>query len=308
MSQQPPLDILRVASDPCRSNPKLSLTMESKLAVPITDEQYESEASEGYDVPPPYRRGSESSNERSMYNEEDEALSTSQSTTSHVRQYGLYRPKFAARSLVITDGDASTENNKVSLYYVEASEFAFNKPDVIFHQLPLTTGVTADFEHLVNTGESAPVIGVAHFPKFSQQIKAGLGDPSSNTGMTYVEIQNPNKLSHGEYRMSINGRSYVWKRTHDAAAGLEGSSVVRALNRSSFQLTDLSHKEVIAVFLHNMYKGWKKVGKLRVFKDLEGGSIETQQLKLLLFLSISAILEKARRRRNRRRGQSGGGS
>ncbi|KAJ9613451.1 hypothetical protein H2200_003393 [Cladophialophora chaetospira] len=282
--------------------------MDSKLAVPAVDEQWDSDVSEGYEGPPPsYRRDSESSTERSLYDDKDQALFTGQSTSNQGHEYGVYHPKFASRGFVITDSHASTQTSKVPLYYVEMSQFAIKKPDVIFHQLPPSNGMTDDFEHLAQLGEHAPVIAVAHLPKFSQQIKAGLGDPSSSAGMTYLEVNNPNKLTHGEYRMSLNGKSYAWKRTHKAEDGLEGSSIVRTLNRTSFQLFDLSTNEVIAVFLHNMYKSWKKVGKIRIFKDLDHGGYEMQQLKLLLFLSISAILEKARRRRNRRRNHASGG-
>ncbi|EXJ56024.1 hypothetical protein A1O7_08955 [Cladophialophora yegresii CBS 114405] len=282
--------------------------MDAKLTIPTIDDQYESEASNDTEVPPPaYRRNSESSTERSLYDEKDEAPSTSQQDSGQVREYGFYHPKLLARGLVITDGGASIETSKVPLYYVEVSEFALKKPDVILHRLPPTTGMSNDLDHLANAGESAPVIGVAHFPKFSQQIKAGLGDPASTGEMTYVEVQNPNKMYHGEYRISFNGRSFAWMRTHDAAAGVEGSSVTRKMNRGSFQLIDMSTNEVVAAFLDNKFKSWKKKGKLRISKKLEEDEIEAQQLKLLVILSIAAILEKARRRQNRRASYYSGG-
>jgi hypothetical protein len=282
--------------------------MNSKLDVPTTECQSESEASDDYDGPPPaYRRNSESSTERSLYDEKDEALLANAAPSSHVREYGFYSPKVLTRGLVITDGNLSTKSNKVPLYYVEMSEFALKKPDVTLHELPPASGVTNDMEQLANTGESAPVIAIAHFPKFTRQIKAGLGDPTSAAGMTYVDVRNPNKVWHGEYQMSLNGKSYVWKRTHDAAAGVEGSAMVRRLHRNSFQLFDMASNEVVAVFLSNMWKSWLKKGKLRVFKDLDEPGLENQQLKLLIFLSVSALLEKARRRRNRRRNNGGGG-
>src|ERR1700753_2066974 len=194
--------------------------MDSKLDVPATEDQYESEASEGYDGPPPaYRRNSESSTERSLYDDKDEALFTNVPTSSHVREYGFYNPKVLTRGVVITDGNLSTKSSKVPLYYVEMSEFVLKKPDVTLHQLPPASGVTNDLEQLANTGESAPVIAIAQFPKFTRQIKAGLGDPTSAAGMTYVDVRNPNKVWHGEYQMSLNGKSYAWKRTHDAPAG-----------------------------------------------------------------------------------------
>ncbi|ETI21586.1 hypothetical protein G647_07933 [Cladophialophora carrionii CBS 160.54] len=282
--------------------------MDSTLAIPATDDQYESEASNDLEVPPPaYRRSSESSTERSLYDEKDETSFASQLNSGQAREYGFYHPKLLARGLVITDGGASTETSKVPLYYVEVSEFALKKPDVIFHQLPPAIETPNDLEYLANTGEYAPVIGVAHFPKFSQQIKAGLGDPASKGEMKYVEVQNPNKMYHGEYRMSFNGRSYAWKRTHDPAAGVEGSNITRKLNRGSFQLIDMSTNEVVAAFLDNKFKSWKKKGKLRIFQKLEGDGVEAQQLELLVILSIAAILEKARRRQNRRASYYSGG-
>ncbi|KIW87919.1 uncharacterized protein Z519_11504 [Cladophialophora bantiana CBS 173.52] len=288
--------------------------MDSKLHGPESEGQYESDGSEGHGVPPPaYRRNSESSTERSLYDAKDEALfAGSQASPNSAREYGWYHPKLLSRGLVITDAAASTATGKAPLYYVEVSEFALKKPDVVLHALPPTTGMTNDLEYLANTGESGPVVGVAHFPKFSRHIKVGLGDPSSTDAtMTYVEVRNPNLMTHGEYHMSLNGKSYAWKRTHDAAAGVEGGSATRILHRESFQLIDMGANEVIAVFLDNKFKSWKKKGKLRIFRDLEdgsGGELGTQrQLKLLVFLSIAAILEKARRRANRRRSNSGGG-
>ncbi|KIW33276.1 uncharacterized protein PV07_00136 [Cladophialophora immunda] len=289
--------------------------MDSKLDVPHSQRQDESDVSEDYDVPPPaYRRNSESSTERSLYDEKDQALFAGgpASSASHVREYGWYHPKVLTRGLVITDAAASTPTSKAPLYYVEVSEFALKKPDVILHALPPTMGTTNDLEHLANTGESAPMAGVAHFPKFSRHIKVGLGDPSSGTeAMTYVEVRNANLVTHGEYHMSLDGRSYAWKRTHAASAGVEGGSATRMMHWESFQLVDMGTNEVVAVFLDNKFKSWKKKGKLRIFRDFETARAdqpeETQRLKLLIFVSIAAILEKARRRANRRRNNGGGG-
>lgn len=275
--------------------------MSSKLGGKSHGHQEDSDASDGDVPPPPYRRDSESSAEGSLYDEKDLPIFTSQSTSNTTREYGFYHPRVMTRGTIITDSNASTETNKVPLYYIEVSEFAFKKPDVTLHLLPPATGHTNDLEHLATMGEAAPVVGVAHFPKFSRQIKVGLGDPSSPAGMTYVEVHNPNMMYHGEYQMSLNGRSYTWKRTHDAAMGVEGSSFIRQVNRNSFKLIDLSTNEVIAAFLENKYKSWRKKGKLRIFKDLDDGSLENQQLQLFVFVSIAGILEKARRRQNRRR-------
>lgn len=271
------------------------------------ERQEDSDASDGDVPPPPYRRDSESSAEGSLYDEKDLPMFTNQLTSNDTREYGFYHPKVMTRGIVVTDSNASTETSKVPLYYIEVSEFAFKKPDITLHLLPPTTGHTDDLEHLATTGEAAPVVGVAHFPKFSRQIKVGLGDPSSPAGMTYVEVHNPNMVYHGEYQMSLNGKSYTWKRTHDAALGVEGSSFLRQAKRNSFKMIDMSTDEIVAVFLENKYKSWRKKGKLRILKDLDDGFPENQQLKLFVFVSIAGILEKARRRQNRRRHNNSGG-
>ncbi|OAP62655.1 hypothetical protein AYL99_01882 [Fonsecaea erecta] len=297
--------------------------MDSKLDVPAPERHYESDVSEGYDMPPPaYRRNSESSTERSLYDEKDEVMFAGGQGPAHanpVREYGWYHPRVLTRGLVITDTAASTPTSKAPLYYVEVSEFALKKPDVILHALPPTTGMTNDLEHLANTGESGPVVGVAHFPKLSRHIQVGLGDPSSRAAaMTYVEVRNANLLTHGEYHMALDGRTYAWKRTHAASAGVEGgSSAARLMHHESFQLIDMGTQAVVAVFLDNKFKSWRKKGKLRIFQNLDddgvhalgsgGGDPQRQRLRLLIFLSIAAILEKARRRANRRRNNSGGG-
>ncbi|KIY04207.1 uncharacterized protein Z520_00900 [Fonsecaea multimorphosa CBS 102226] len=308
--------------------------MDSKLDIPAPGGHYESDVSEGYDdCPPAYRRDSESSTERSLYDEKDEALFASQAISNHavIREYGWYHPRVLSRGLVIMDDAASTPTSKAPLYYVEVSEFTPKKPDVILHAFPHTTstttvtGITHDeLDHLASTGESGPVVGVARFPKLSRHITVGLGDPSfNNSAMTYIEVRNANLMTHGEYHMTLDGRSYAWKRTHSAAAGVEGSSNAARLmlHRDSFQLVDTATNETIAVFLDNRFKSWRKKGKLRILKDLDvdgpygphgpqpgdGTSTAQQRLKLLVLVSIAAILEKARRRRNRRNNGGGGG-
>ncbi|KIX08621.1 uncharacterized protein Z518_03277 [Rhinocladiella mackenziei CBS 650.93] len=286
--------------------------MDSKLDVPPQDEQYESEASDAGNMPPPpYRRASESSTERSLYDEKDVLLenrsgSYQQPTSSAMQEYNWYHPKIMSRGLIITDGASSTATKKTAIYYVEVSEFAVKKPDVILHSASPISGDSMDFDHVASASESGPVLGVAHFPHFSRHYKVCLGDPSSANPTTWVDITNPHKMYHGEFTMSYQGKSYVWKRTHDAALGVGGGDIRQEMTWNSFQLLDSATGEMIALFLENTFKSWKKKGKLRIFKDLEG-SEEARQFKLLVFLSIAAILEKARRRANRQRNAHGGG-
>lgn len=298
--------------------------MDSKLEVPPADWKYESDASAGSDVPPPvYRRNSESSTERSLYDDKDQAMWTSphhqhqqpaagSATSSPVREYGFYHPKMLTRGVVITDVAGSTGNGKKPLYYVEVSHYKLGKPDVILHAVPSTTPISEELEQAASTGETGPVLGVAHLPKLSRHYKVGLGDPATTQDLSWIEMRNPNIMYHGEYRMTLptstGARSYTWKRTHNAAAGVEGSGAMRYMTHNSFQLTDSATGEVIAVYLENKFKSWKKKGKLRIFRDLDAtGAPDDQQLKMLVFLSISAILEKARRRANARNSSGGGG-
>ena len=287
--------------------------MDAKLQVPSTEEKYDSDASYGSsDLPPAYRRDSESSTERSLYDEKDHELfnfhGSSLPTSGSVKEYAYYHPKVMSRGLVVTEVEPNPAGAAIKspVYYVEISEFAIKKPDIILHSIHTTTGGSTDLEHFASTGESGPVLGVAHLPRLSRHYKVGLGDPSTNGAVPWVDIVNPHVMYHGEYKFAYNGKSYAWKRTRDAAAGVEGGGIRRAVNMNSFQLVDMSTNEVLAVFLENKFKSWKKKGKLRVFKDLDGSSHEPH-MKLLMFLSLGAILEKARRRSNARRSAGGGG-
>ncbi|KAJ9644956.1 hypothetical protein H2204_001418 [Knufia peltigerae] len=268
-----------------------------------------------------HRRSSESSTERSLYDDDKEKYSTNNDAgggginpvQQYQQEYGFYYPQLLSRGLVVlTNNNTFGSDPKQPLFYAEMSQFTFHKPDVTLHALPpggcssiAANGqdVDLDLEHVAEMGESAPVVGAVHLPKLSRNFTLEIGgDQFSYAPDTSIEVTCASMITHSEYRLEFNGRSFAWKRTHDEQAGVEGGSFLRALNMESYQLIDIEADEVVASFLANKFKSWKKKGKLRM-ADLRIGP-DTQKLRLVIFLSITGILEKARRRearRNRRR-------
>ncbi|KAL6248262.1 hypothetical protein RBB50_004517 [Rhinocladiella similis] len=278
--------------------------MASNLHVPQSDILYESEMSDcgEFHATPQSRRSSESSTERSLYDEKEMVSIDGLSIQQYKQEYGFYHPQLVSRGLIVIDNATFTASPKQPLFYIEMSQFTFNKPDVTLHALP--PGVTngKDLEQVAEMGESAPVIGIVHMPKLSRNFTLEIGGQFSYAPDSSIEVTCASMITLSEYRLSFNGRLFAWKRTHDEQADVEGGSLLRALNMESYQLIDAEANEVVASFLANKFKSWKKKGKLRM-AELRIGP-DTERLRLVIFLSIAGILEKTRRRatrRNRRR-------
>ena len=222
----------------------------------------------------PNRRESESSTERSQYALEDEM----EKSTSQVKTYGFYRTTF---NIKVCD------EQKNVIYYCDFSEFS-SAPDVALHQ---------------GVDKHAPLVAVARF-RWSRDLKLGVGNP--NTGehdMIWENMKNISRgIGHSKYCFEMNihneRRSFMWQRTRDPADGVEGAGKMINWN---YRLVDAGTGEVLAVYLENFLKSWKKKGKLQLKADLG------KDWELMVLLGSLGLCEKASRRQRKRLATSGGG-
>lgn len=220
----------------------------------------------------PERRESESSTERSQYALEEEM----EKSDPRVTTYGFYRTIF---SLKICD------EQKHVIYYSDFSEFS-SAPDVTLHQ---------------GVDKHAPIVAVARF-RWSRDLKLGIGNPyTSEKDMTWENMENISRgIGHSKYRfeMTINNerRCFLWQRTHDPADGVQGVGKIINWN---YRLVDEGTGEVLAVYLENFLKSWRKKGKLQLKADLG------KDWELMVLLGSLGLCEKASRRARKRAGATG---
>lgn len=223
----------------------------------------------------PRRRDSESSTERSQYALEDEMK---QSSTSQVKTYWFYRSKF---NIKVCD------EQKNVIYYCDFSEFS-SAPDVALHQ---------------GVDKHAPLVAVARF-RWSIHLKLGVGNPvTSEHDMIWEDMKNVSRgIGHSKYsfEMSIGNerRRFMWQRTRDPADGVEG---IGKMINWNYRLVDEATGEVLAVYLENFLKSWKKKGKLQLKADLG------KDWELMCLVGSLGLCEKASRRARRRAAASSGG-
>lgn len=67
------------------------------------------------------------------------------------------------------------------------------------------------------------------------------------------------------------GRRYTWKRTHSPESGLENAWLFRVMSAANWKLVDEATQEIVAVFESNGLKSFRKVGRLRLRRDVGGG-------------------------------------
>lgn len=220
------------------------------------------------------RRESESSTERSQYFLED-AMAKS---TPHLKTYAFYYTKRHTNLMVC-------DELKNVIYFSRVSELS--SPDLALHQ---------------GVDKHAPVVAVAHF-RLSRDLKLGIGNPEEgDKDMVWEKMENISKgLGHSKYRveMTINDgrRSFLWQRTRDRADGVQGAG--KWINWN-YRLVEESTGEVVAVYLENFLKSWKKKGKLQLKADLG------KQWELMVLLGSLGLCEKASRRARYRSAAVGG--
>jgi len=233
--------------------------MNQNLQAPNNDEQHRFKPST------PDGRVSVSS-ERSQY-DLDDAMDNS---TPHLKTYGFYNAGWHMDTKIC-------DEDKNVIYFSETHDWS-SAPDVVLHQ---------------GVDKQAPIIAVAHF-RYSQDLKLGLGDSdASEKDMIWEDLKNATtwRLGHSKYRfeMTINHerRSFLWQRTRDAADGVHG---VDKMGDANYRLVDEGTGEVLAVYLDNGFKSWRKTGKLQFKGDLGKG------WELMVLIGCLGLCEKGRRR------------
>jgi hypothetical protein len=225
----------------------------------------------------PGSRVSQSSSTRSQYDLED----TMSESTPHLKTYGFYYASWHLDTKIC-------DEEKNTIYFSETHEWT-SAPDVVLRQ---------------GADKHAPVIAVARF-RLSQHLKLGLGDPdASEQGMIWEDLKNMATwgMGHSKYRfeMTINHerRPFLWQRTRDSADGVHG---VNKVGDANYKLLDERTGEVLAVYLDNLFKSWRKTGKLQLKADLG------KDWELMVLIGCLGLCEKASRRaRNRAAGGAEG--
>lgn len=220
------------------------------------------------DVANSARPGSQSSAELSTY-------SDIPPTTSSSRLFHVYHRRRK------NDFAISTAE-KAPVAYVRCSSFTPGKPDLTYH-----AGETED----------APIAAVCKFIHFSRHCKVGLGD-SDDPNIAWEDLIRHKLTTHYRFENTVNNgerRAFVWKRTNTVGIGDEKPSKLSSRN---FKLQDEQTGELVAVYLNNGTKSWKKSGKFQINVDY-GPVFDT-----MVFITGLSLLEKERRRA---RSQEGGG-
>lgn len=172
---------------------------------------------------------------------------------------------------------------KAPLAYVRCSTFTIGKPDLTYH-----AGETED----------APITAVCKFINFSRHCKVGLGNPN-DPNVAWEDLMRHKLTTHYRFEITLNSgerRAFVWKRTNSVGIGEEKPSKIGSKN---FKLQDERTAELVAVYLNNGTKSWKKSGKFQINVDY-GAVFDT-----MVFITGLGLLEKERRRE--RSQEAGGG-
>lgn len=220
------------------------------------------------DVTGTARRDSQSSAESSIYS--DIAPTTPSSRLFHV-YHRRRRLDFAI-----------TTAEKSPLAYVRCSTWTIGKPDLTYH-----AGET----------EEAPITAVCKFINFSRHCKIGLGDPN-DPNIVWEDLTRYKLTTHYRFEITLETgerRAFVWKRTNHVGIGEDKPS---RLGTKNFKLQDELTEELVAVYLNNGAKSWKKSGKFMI--DVDYGPV----FDTVVFVTGLGLLEKERRRERSREAAS----
>ena len=268
--------------------------MSNHLELPPSTAEDDPDSDVSASQPTPERRPSESSTERSEYDAsvEDDLLQPTKPVPKPSgdprKTLSFYRSSHT--NLLIKDDASDTD-----VFFADASNLKPKRPDIILHA--------------GGADKTGPVLGVARF-RFSRQLQLGLcdlddGDTSSEQDMEWTEMRNEHVLGHAMYRfeMDVGGdmrRGFEWTRTRSEDDGVE--STAAKVRGGSYRLSDEASGEVLAVYLENGLKSWKKKGKLVVRSESVVGNVE-----VMVVLGLCGLIEKRRRRTHGWSGMSAGG-
>jgi len=225
------------------------------------------------------KRRQTDASERSAYDYEH-AIAHPTAQSDAVRTLHFYFAHAHMRFL-IKDSDGH------AVYYVDFSQFT-SQPDVEVH-----------------AGDSleSPIVAVARF-RWSRHLQLGLGDASDPNSMTWEEMRNASAIRHKQYRFEVTDddgrrRGFFWKRTHNEQHGVEG--ILSKMSIENHKLVDEETGAVLAVYLENGVKSWKKKGKLQIQRGTWADENQT-----IVVLGICGLLEKIKRRIQRSANGGGG--
>jgi hypothetical protein len=215
--------------------------------------------------------GRRSADEHSFYGEDlPQGISSS-------RLFHVYHRRRKNDFAIFTADDAP-------LAYVRCSSFTIGKPDLTYH---------------AGENEDAPVTAVCKFINFSRHCKIGFGD-HKDPNIVWEDLIRHKLTTHYRFELTLPSgerKAFVWKRTNSVGIGEEAPSKVSSKN---FKLLDDQTEELVAVYLNNGIKSWKKCGKFQILVDYG------QVFDTTVFITGLSLLEKERRRQRSNNGGGGG--
>lgn len=217
------------------------------------------------------RRSNESSPTVSVY--EDASL-VSKETAQPVKEYSLFNAHAHLDAYVLQGSWSAkdTDPEKEATYYVDNS-ISPKKADVTLRESP---------------GNHGRIVGICHLRFGFGTYRIGLGDPDdSNTEWVEMYRHGIFKTRQWQFAVPVPGshqkRTFHWKKAHD-----EQSAVVVALGNK--KLVDEETNEIVAVYLKNHVKSWKKLGKLLFYKDYG------PKWQLMVLIALLSLIEKKKRK------------
>jgi hypothetical protein len=227
------------------------------------------------DAATPIRRSGESSPTESIY---DDPILDAKSGPGRqvVKEYSLYRNRLS-RDIALVPGSISTkEANPATdaVFFADYAPAISGKPN-----LTLRLGPSKD---------GSQVLGVCRFGVGAGAYVVGISDPinGNDSQVQWEKMKRHGILNTREWTISIpvgdKRQNFSWKSTHDKSVGA-GKSF------RNKKLIDEETGEVVAVFLVNGLKSWKKMGKLTLYKD-SGENWET-----IVLLTLLGLIERTRR-------------
>ena len=223
------------------------------------------------------RRSNESSPTVSVYDLDTLVAAETANSAQPVKEYSFFSSSNHLDIFILAGARPAkdTTPDKEAMYFVNNSMINPNKPDVTVRAGP---------------GKEGEIVGVCRmrFGLFTYHI--GLGDPDdASTEWEDMKVHGAFKTRHWEFSMPVvegssKRHTFTWKRTHDKTLGASPSLKNR-------KLIDEDTKEVVAVYLKNKVKGWKKMGKSILFKDYG------PKWELMVLVTCLGLIERQRRKR-----------
>jgi hypothetical protein len=259
--------------------PAIKVEDDSKDTSHAHDEAYDSDSDYSATLTP-----STHSPTTSLYDKEDLELplATSGIASQPIFQYSFFHTTSHLNLRIVPVDPAhpkpscATAPEREATFYATNSLFNPHAADVTLHAGP---------------SESGAVCGVVHMRFKFGTYHVGIGDTVTNeAGVRWYNMQRHGVFKGRYWQIKWEGVDggeggvYSWKRTHDRGIGASPSL-------RNKKLVEEKTGQVVALYLTNHLKSWKKVGKLMIYKDLGG------DWAMMVLLSILGIVEKQRRKR-----------